>query len=118
MVRNVLAVLVGFAAWMAGGVATNYVAISIWRFSPDKIASIAVIAFVGTALGLSFAAALKEKIAPDLGPRYFIGVLAVIVLFWVSSSLLSGIDVEYKLAALGAHAVACISVFSQARRFA
>jgi len=75
MTRHVLAVLIGFIAWIASGLVTNYVAIAMWGFSPDKIDAIALIAFVGTALGLSIAAALKEKIAPDLDPRYFIGVL-------------------------------------------
>ena len=106
LIKNVGAVAAGFVIWFITSLVVVLISTFIWEHSPDRYASIALNCWIGTTLGLILAGAAKERISPQMPDRTLIIILGVLILLWVAGGLISGVDVDFKLVGLAAHALA------------
>lgn len=114
--RNAAAIAAGFAIWIASNMFFAIVSVFIWEHGPDRYASIALQSWIASTAALAVAVVAKGAIAPAYRDTAFIGMLGGLVLVWAASSMLSGVDVDFKAVALAAHAVAVVIAFRMAKR--
>ena len=113
MLRNASAVITGFGIWVAATATFAVISVWVWGHSPDRYLSIAFQVFMATTVAFLIAGMAKEKIAPMLSGRTFVLMLGTIVLLWVASSMISGVDMDFKAIALAANGAAITIAFRQ-----
>jgi hypothetical protein len=106
MGRALGAILAGCGIWVVSQLAFVLISLFIWGDSPDSYFATAFRAWAGTCAAFAFALAVYDRIAPSLSARSYAIALSAAVLSWAASSMLSGVDVDYKLVSLFGHTIA------------
>ncbi len=105
--RTAIAIGLGFVIWFVVGLATMMIATFFWGWSVDSVVALMISSFIGTTLSLILAEAAILKISPSVNMRKSIFVLSGLILLWVASSLIDGVDFQFRLASFGGHFIAC-----------
>ena len=106
MTKNAGAIVAGFLIWVVVSLTISFISVFIWEHSPDRYASIAFQCWIGTSLALPVAYFVKVRTGSQMMERTFFIVLGGIILLWAATSMISGVDVDFKLVGIAAHALA------------
>ncbi len=115
--KLILALALSFLCWIV--CLTVFIAISSFMgFGTERYASLFVVCWLSTTVSALIAKEVSKRFIPHYGEKKFIGIYAVIVLLWVASSFLGGIEVDFKAISFIGHSLALFIAYrtSEARQ--
>jgi positive regulator of sigma E activity len=110
MVRTIASIVCGFLIWLISIFVTTIISVYIWEHSVNSYAANALICWVGTWMAIYIGLEVMRRISPPVSERFYLNTLAIVVLAWAASSMISGVDIDYKIVALLGHGLPFLMV--------
>ena len=114
--KKYIAYIIAPIIWIVTGILHSLLIISVWGFSPDKYATIALIAYLGAAIGVWLAHEAANKIYPDISAKGIYLWVAIFGFVWVILSVLSAhndTELSYRVVGLIASQIGFLTAWIQ-----